>query len=472
MSTSNIIVKVRYQNVANRGLSIKRWGSYVSKKEKADSVPLDQNNSLVDYLNYSDNDSFLLEKEENFLWTDNGDINLGDLLNNVIDDKGLIWDMVISFNQNFAFNNGLITKKDFYDLSKKIMPTFLVNLGFDLNNVSWFAGLHRNTNNPHIHLVFFEHKIHNHFKVIPQANIKELKSVINNYLIDNTKFYELRDNQFKNITNLISIDELTKVKNQKLFPDKYRRDLNKMLLELYSKLPKKGRLQYNSKNMDSYRTELNFIIDYILMNDPIKTNYQFYYNLLEEHQKELIANYGYSEANKNNKYIEDQKNKLYSKIGNEILNNFKIYDSKDAIDREITFLKKHIYEMKFKSNEYNIDSKGKSLYKICTLCSLNSHQISKVFKNWMNNSNYNNDLESVITTSKNSNMEISISEYYKILKQLGYDFERYSKFKNKNFYKELNYKVFINRANKHLMYEYEREQKSIEKELEYELEGL
>lgn len=477
MSSSNIIVRVRYKTSANRTKGIKSWGKYVANKEKADSTLLDKNDVLDDYLNYLDKESFLNEKEESFLWSQNGDSNLlTDLSKQKLDNKGTLWDMVISFEPTFAYQKGLITKKDFYELTKNIMPTFLTSLGIDLNNCTWYAGLHRNTKNPHIHLIFYEHEIRNHFKVIPSANIWQLKSSIINYLIDNKDFYLLRDKEFKNITDKISFNELNKVKRQRLISDKYRRDLNKMLLSLYDKLPSQGRLQYNSKNLKPYKKELDSIINFILTNDPVKDNYQVYYNALEEHQKELNSNYGNSKYSQNDKYIKEQVHRLYSKIGNEILNNYKIYSSLEVMEKEISFLKKHIYEVKFRSrndlSEKKIIEIGKSLYKVCNSCDLNSQQIKKVFTNWINKSKYNYDIDYLLDVCFTLDKDMSSTEYYKILNQLGYNYERLSKFKNKNFYKELNYKVFINSAINHLMYEYEKERKEIERELEYELEEL
>ena len=53
--------------------------------------------------------------------------------------------------------------------------------------------------------------------------------------------------------------------------------------------------------------------------------------------------------------------------------------------------------------------------------------------------------------------------------KLNYDYDRYSKYKNKMFYQELNYKKFINQAMNYLEYELEQEEKQIINELEYDL---
>lgn len=72
------------------------------------------------------------------------------------------------------------------------------------------------------------------------------------------------------------------------------------------------------------------------MHDYVKYNYSKYLNLLDQHQKELKTLYGNS---KSNHYYENQLNKLYSKIGNEILPNYKMYQSQDVVEREKAFLK-------------------------------------------------------------------------------------------------------------------------------------
>lgn len=90
--------------------------------------------------------------------------------------------------------------------------------------------------------------------------IHNLKSSIANYLIDNEKFYRLRDTKFKTITGEGDIKELTGLKSQKLFGDSYCKQLNEMLSSFYTELPSKGRLQYNSKNIIPYKQDLDNII--------------------------------------------------------------------------------------------------------------------------------------------------------------------------------------------------------------------
>lgn len=474
MSKSNIVVRTRYKHSHTASSHVSKWLDYVSKKEKADSTSLDEKNILSEYYSLADKESFLFERCESFVWNSDGDVNPKQDLKK-IDDTGFVWNLVISFPPDFAIKNGLITKSDYYDLTKNIMPSLITDMGLNLNNTIWYASLHRNTDNPHLHILLCEKNKTATKGFIPQHFIQNIKSNIGNYLIDNTKFYKLRDKEFSNITGNISLKELTKVQGQKLYSDKFRKDLNKMLLDFYDKLPPKGRLQYNSKNMDMYRTELDNIIHYILLHDSVKYQYANYLKLLDKHQLELNQLYGMTKDNKNRKYYNDQRNRLYSKIGNEILSNYKKYQSMNLIEREKSFLEKHIKELKFKSrNDYAKDetkmSIAKDLYKLCMMANLNHEETKKVFQRWLKNSNYNYSIDAVMSSVPMLDYAMSSTEYYNALKKLGYDYERYNKVKNKYFYKELNYKRFINKAHEHLMYELENEEKQIISNLQFELE--
>ena len=104
------------------------------------------------------------------------------------------------------------------------------------------------------------------------------------------------------------------------------------------------------------------------------------------------------------------------------------------------------------------------------LADLNDAQIRKVFKRWLRNSHYDFDVDSLIASVSTLDTRMSVSELYTALKKLGYDSTRYNKLKSTNFYKELNYKRFINKAINHLYYEKEREEKEIVEQMQYELE--
>ena len=477
MSKSSLVVRTKYQKCKDLKNDISKTISYISDKRKADSNTIDEYDILKDYIIHADNDAYLYEDKECFTWSINGDVNAKDDLKEIkeLDTSGILWSLVLSFEPEFAVDKGLITKLDYYNLTKRIMPQLLVDMGLKLNNTTWYCSLHRNTKHPHLHISFFEHKKTISNPKIPYHCIHKLKSNISNYLIDNEKFYKLRDKEFKSIVGNISLKELTRINEQKLYSDKFRNELNRILLNFYDKLPSTGRLQFNSTNMDLYRDDLKLIIDYILMHDSVKYSYAKYLKLLNEHQKELRAIFG-SSKNPEKNYYNNQLNKLYSKIGNEILKNYKKYMSQNNIEREIEFLKKHILDLKFKSRSYTkqktIYNIAKGLYWLCDISGLNINQTRIVFENWIKRSNYELgvSVDEYISSIDISNISKDIYNYYNIMKKLGYDFDRFSKYKSKNFYQEINYKMFINKAINHIMYEIEKEEEKIEKQIEYELE--
>ena len=83
---------------------------------------------------------------------------------------------------------------------------------------------------------------------------------------------------------------------------------------------------------------------------------------------------------------------------------------------------------------------------------------------------YNFNVDSLIASVRTLDVDMSTTELYNALKKLGYDSKRYNKLKTNNFYKELNYKKFINKAINHLYSEIDREEKEIVEQIEYDLE--
>ena len=147
----------------------------------------------------------------------------------------------------------------------------------------------------------------------------------------------------------------------------------------------------------------------------------------------------------------------------------------EVLEKEREFLRKHIYELRFRSRtDYRTDKSktniAKDLYRICLFANLNDRQIKKVFTRWNRNSHYHYDIDLLIASLSISDSDMSIQELYSSLKKLGYSYERYNKVKTENFYRELNYKRFINKAMNHLIYELNQEEKQIISNIQYELE--
>ena len=198
MSSSNIVFKIEYKKVSNKKKGIKSWMNYVSKKDKADSSSIDEYNLLKDYALFTDKETYLDESYDTYLWSSKGDVLKNDELNKLQDNnKGLFWRGFLSFPSEFAIEHGLITKADYYSLSNQVIPSLIQDMGLNLNNVSWYCALHRDTSkHPHIHFCIFENKVTKTNPTISKICFKNFKSNVANYLVDYKKFYELRDKSF------------------------------------------------------------------------------------------------------------------------------------------------------------------------------------------------------------------------------------------------------------------------------------
>lgn len=478
MSKSDIVFNVQYKTLSSKGKALKRWINYVTDKQKADDYSIDEYNILKGYVLYSNKDYYLSEHDETFLWNRNGDLLNKDAIDQVrnMDYKGTYMRGFLSFPSDFALSHGLIDKSDYYGLSNNVITKFILDLGLDINNVEWYCALHRNTpTHPHIHFCIYEKKETKKQLRAPLYTINNFKSNVAKYLIDYEKFYELRDKTFKDITKKIDVKEFNKIKTQRLFSDHYRYNLNKKLVDLYSKLPKTGRLQYNSSNLSNVKNDINEIIDFILKHDAVRYEYARYMKLLDQHQKELNSLYGMSDSNKNKKYYNEHIDKLYSKIANEILRNYKVYQSMNFFERDVDFLNKCVSKMNFRSRKDYVKEQtklsiAKDLYRICIMSNLNENQIKKVFQRWIKNSGYDMDADSLLLSVKDLNVTMTTQEFYNALKKLGYPPKRFNTLRTRNFYRQLEYKRFIDSAIDHLMYELEREEKEIINQLEYELD--
>ena len=471
--SSNIITRVRYKKDINFQRFVGGWCKYVSK-DGADGK------SLNDFSSYDDlyNKEFGLfddteDIDTNFIWNKDGDVDKKDILKDLPNDEsGRMWTVVISFPPKFAFDSGLKTKQDYFMMTKAVIPKFILDNDMDLTNTRWYASLHRDTDNPHLHISIFEIDQRRKKDTLDKTAMKYLKSNIASYLVDNSSFYKDSDYYFLGLDYKIRNSNFTKIEKDLFFSNKFRRSLNKDLLNLYDKLPKRGRLQYNSKNLDYCRDDIDKIIEKILYHDTIKYEFEKYYHNLEEIEREQKKLYGDS---KNNKYIENKMKRLYSKIGNDILYNFKVYNSKDFLDYQKEFLKVNIMNMNFRSHTVKKKSTilkyASELYKLGKLADLSDNDIKKLFRKWAKNSNINYDIDLLFESVNRGREDINATDFYKALSHLGYNKKRYDNFKNKSFYKQVKFKQFIKKANHFLQTESEKEEQYLLEIIEKELQG-
>ena len=267
-----------------------------------------------------------------------------ELRNELKQTKSVIWHGVISFTEEFG-NTYCDTTEKAIAMMKVEMPKFFRNAGFTPENIKWFAGLHENTDNKHIHFSFFE-KSPQRIKIgrttpifsdgnIPLRAINDVKSSIEIRLL------KLVDDVYSN-RNLLT----HQIKEKTLLGD-YMKHI-KLLVGV---VPIKGRISYDSENMRVYQPQINKIIRAIIKSDKgVYEKYQEFDRILTKRDNELMRVYSQLKLDFTDKLLRDKCIKdLYRRLGNVVLKNVKqIRKDQLKTERETNnrLVRKHIEKRK------------------------------------------------------------------------------------------------------------------------------
>lgn len=225
-----------------------------------------------------------------------------------------IWHGVISFTEEFG-NNYCDDYEKAYQMMKTEFPKFFRRAGLNPDNITWFAGLHENTDNKHIHFSFFENrplrtkqnKGGSYYSdgVIPIKAINGFKISVELKLLNiNSEIAEKRKTLTKEFRK--NIETGVFMKNFK---------------DLIEYLPQKGRMQYDSENLKEFRPKIDLVINSIIKsNKNMKNRFDNLDNILNKRDREIIKSYTklniyYKDKLLRDKVIQD----LYRRLGNTII---------------------------------------------------------------------------------------------------------------------------------------------------------
>ena len=248
------------------------------------------------------------------------------------DTKSNIWDLVISLETSSKDKMDTFDKA--YSMVKRCLPKFLKRAGFNPDNVTWYAGLHTNTDNRHVHISFFENKptFYNAKKKeycyrkgrIKLDIINELKADIENHLcIDKESLKDIRTkllNEVKDNIRYKSNDELQKV-------------IKPYLKRLYTDIPKEGKLGYETNNIDGVRPYVDCVSSVLISMSKYGNQYVNILNDLKLRDQANEDVYGYR-----TKYAESFEDDILRRIGNVVI--------KDVVEKR----KKAFSDIKYGSN--------------------------------------------------------------------------------------------------------------------------
>jgi hypothetical protein len=350
MSVPNVVVKINYVQSAdklngNPGLKA-RYGEkrrfyscqyggdtdYLRYVDKGTREP----NAVIeaDYVGYSGNN------EKNVgIFNGKGLLNTRarfELRRQLQQTPGSIWHGLISFEEAFG-KRYCATVEQAQRMMTLEFPRFLKSAGFDPDKIIWFAGLHTNTDNMHIHFSFFEAEPSRYSErgkglrysagKIAARHFERFKIGIEQRLTDISS--EIAASR-KDLTGLTR-DLLFSRTNKARYFDELQQRLNGLTLAL----PSSGRLAYDSENMRELKPQIKAAADCLIKSNP-RLYYRFedYCSRVKARDAKTLEMLKNSKIKKSDwpryliadKYLDD----IYRRIGNQIIGSIRVIRNREA----------------------------------------------------------------------------------------------------------------------------------------------
>jgi hypothetical protein len=302
---------------------------YVDKGAQEPNAVIEQ-----DYVGYSGNDEKssglfdgkgMISKREKF-----------DLRKKLQTTESTIWHGIISFEE--AFGDRYCTDAE---AARKLMaiefPCFLKSAGFDPDKITWYAGLHENTDNKHIHFSFFENEPSRYSP--HKAGLQYSTGFIPQRLIE--RFKVAAELRLTNISAEIAASrkELTGLTRNLLFSRsgkaRHVDELQDRLVRLTRALPPSSRLAYDSENMRELRPQIREIVDCLIKsNGRLYYRFEDYCSRVKRKDADTARMLTDSKVKKSewprymvaNKYLDD----IYRRIGNQIIGAVRIIKGRES----------------------------------------------------------------------------------------------------------------------------------------------
>lgn len=330
--------------------------NYIDRDEAIRNVHAAEFNIYQDYMGNPYKTTGLFTKDnENLNLEEKEELKL--VFREAQENGSLMWQTVISFDNRWLKENGLWTgylnrqnERKIQEVSRKAVSEMLESEG--LENAVWSAAIHLNTDNIHVHIATVEpvpmrsRKKYQYYKEYEKngrkekvlerealeyrgkfkmSSIKKCKSIVVNEII-NQKEMNIE------ITRLIRESIVQKKREEQI------RENEKLLIpfrKIYSQLEgiPKGRWRYNDKAMTFLRGDIDRL-SHAYMELYHKEEFEELKSKLIMQEEKYRKGYGESNSSFTEGKIED----LYTRLGNAVLNELKVYDkemkTKKVIQKE------------------------------------------------------------------------------------------------------------------------------------------
>lgn len=237
-------------------------------------------------------------------------------------DGDIIWTPVISLKDYMSATEvHLFNEKDYAAVMDKVLPKFFRSAGLEPSNMEWWMDHHVNTDNPHIHLSFFEKNKTKENGKLSMKQIDTFKKSFWNEVFSKKRFLEKTGNEAEQAFKEKDILKKSVIKE---FHEKLDICTDKQFLSMLKKfattLPTNGRLQYGSSHMIPYREELDALVDYLLHTPALADRYQEFCQSIRSFDS--IATENIYLKNKDS-FFKTEDTKLRKILANDILKEIK-----------------------------------------------------------------------------------------------------------------------------------------------------
>jgi len=237
--------------------------------------------------------------------------------------KSIIWTGILSFEEDYGkkFCND---KEAAYNMMLEAFPSLFKHSHLKYENIGWYAALHRNTDNRHIHITFWEkeptflrkgetdYHFANVAKIKQEACIDFKFTVAKHFEVEKFSSYKIRDNIRENIRNAIKTSELKDV-----------------LTSLLTDVKDSNSWQFGKQNVETQNKILKFALGIISRDETLQSQYDDYVRTLLDQQEKY-----YKICHENNlpikKSIKDWANNnlkdLHNRLGNDVIASLKYFD--------------------------------------------------------------------------------------------------------------------------------------------------
>lgn len=225
-----------------------------------------------------------------------------------------IWHGVISFTEEFG-DSYCNTFEKAFELMKNELPKFFKNAGLIPENIVWYAGLHENTDNKHIHLSFFEKEPLRYMHDNNNKNFSDgfipIKAI--------NKFKISAEIRLLQITKEIKLARKTLTDEMK--KDMKLGDYMKHINSLYFSLPHEHRMSYDSENIKPYKEQIDMVVNAIIMsNEDLQRKFNNFQSFIVKRDYEIKEAYKRINVDYKDKLLFDKCiDDIYRRLGNIVL---------------------------------------------------------------------------------------------------------------------------------------------------------